>query len=140
MAKPDAALLIAKFKGRPKMPKNGDEGTPDMSDPRGMGPPSDDDTMGGETGGSDDMSGAPDDAGGSPDMDEQKATDDLSDILGVGPEDRADFGAALKAYVSACIAKTLGDSGSGGGSDVAGPGEMDQGAESNETEAGAGGY
>lgn len=42
---------------------------------------------------------------------EAKAVDDMADILGVGPEDREDFAAALQTYVHTCVAKALGEEG-----------------------------
>jgi hypothetical protein len=36
---------------------------------------------------------------------EAQAADDLADFAGVSPEDRMDFAAALKTYVSACVSK-----------------------------------
>jgi hypothetical protein len=108
-------LLIAKF-GKKKPSKFADEGPPDMEEtPRGSGAGVDD----GDDAPMDDSDAAPmpDDQGGAapPAADpEEQAADDLSDILGVGPEDRPDFGAALQAYVSACIAKALGGAGDQG--------------------------
>src|SRR5271166_4860484 len=90
----------------------GDEGPPDMD--------GEDSARGGAAGA--DSGGPPpmpDDGGGPPDMpggppgqgydEAAKAVDDMSDILGVGPEDRVDFGNALDAYVASCIAKALAD-------------------------------
>jgi len=90
----------------------GDEGPPDMDG---------EDSVRGSAAGADDSGGGPpmpDDAGGPPDMAGQggydegaKAVDDMADILGVGPEDRVDFGNALSAYVGSEIAKALAGAG-----------------------------
>src|SRR5579872_3511784 len=103
------AALIAKFGGKKRpAPKFGDEGPP-SSEVSGRG-------SGSGTGEEDSSPTEPDmdDAGGSggdgvgmsADPEEQ-AVDDLADIVGVGPEDRDDFAAALKSYVSACIASSM---------------------------------
>lgn len=110
-----ADALVAKFGGKKRPPKFADEGPPDMEDsPRGGGAgvdapdvdePDADDVGGPPDGDDDDMPG---DMPGGGDADpEGKAVDDMSDILGVGPEDRQDFANALQAYVHACVEKAL---------------------------------
>jgi hypothetical protein len=110
------AALTEKFGGKKRAPKFEDEGPPSSSDEsRGAGgsskssskdssPPEPDMEMGaGEPDGDETMGDDPM-AGGDP---EEQAADDLADILGVGPDDREDFGNALQAYVSACLAKNM---------------------------------
>lgn len=101
--------LVSKFGGKKRTPKF-DDGPPVDDAPRGAGGgvgasgsmPSDGDGNEGMPGG--DMSSG----GPASSMDpEEKAIDDMSDILGVGPEDRQDFANALQTYVSACIAKNM---------------------------------
>lgn len=128
---PNTSPMMAKFGGKKRPPKFEDDGPPvgdDQGRGSGSGPSNSEPDMDADDMGSDDSYGADsampgDDAGGGADPEEQ-AVDDLSDILGVGPEDRGDFGNALQAYVSACIAKSMApDMGSpdmGGDMDVGG--------------------
>lgn len=109
-----ASALTEKFGGKKRAPKFQDEGPPSGSD----------DARGSGSGVGDDAPDTmPDDASGDPSgadsampgadsgtNDEEKSVDDLSDILGVGPEDRQDFANALKAYVNACLAGSMGPS------------------------------
>ena len=112
------SALTEKFKGKKRAPKFADEGPPDMeSTARGSGagagddagaamPPGDGESEAGGGTGGDSM---PDMGGGAPPQaDHEQALDDLADVIGVGPQDRPDFANALKAYVQACIAETLG--------------------------------
>jgi hypothetical protein len=139
--------LVDKFKGKKRPPKFADEGPPDMAEtPRGsgagvgdepdmsdMGDKADMSDVGGDA---NDGSGDMPDAGGDPNQaqdPEEQALDDLADVIGVGPQDREDFGNALEAYIQACIAKTLGGASDGppGASDMMPPASGgDQGGES----------
>lgn len=109
--------MTAKFGGKKRPPKFEDDGPPvgdDQGRGSGSGPSNSDPDMdadmdSGDSYGADSaMPGADDGAGPDAGADpEEQAVDDLSDLLGVGPEDRQDFGNALQAYVSACIAKSM---------------------------------
>lgn len=109
----------------------GDEGPPDMD--------GEDSVRGSAAGPDDSGGGSPPDMGKEmPDMpmppgggggggydDAAKAVDDMCDALGVGPEDRTDFGNALDTYVNSRIAQALADQGGPpGGMPMGGPGEM----------------
>ena len=92
-------------------PEFADEGPPDDEEERGG-------TSGGEPEGPD-ADGAEDPEAGPPSSERpggmhdhaEMALDDLADIAGISPEDRADFGSALDAYVSARIADALAEHG-----------------------------
>lgn len=100
--------MVDKFASR--APKAfGDEGEPEEA-PHGTG-------MGGDAG-PPDMPGKPPMPGAPGGDDESQAVDDMGDILGIGPEDRADFGNALHAYVSSCVAKALAESGEPDGDEM----------------------
>lgn len=88
--------LVSKFKDRSPKDEVEEGPPPDGEDPQGGGYGDGDSDA--------DGMGAP----GAPGEDvEMKAAEDMADILGVGPEDRQDFAAALNAYVHACVAKAM---------------------------------
>lgn len=95
--------MTDKFANR--APKFGDEGEPEES-PRGTAAGPDDSDGGYPSSGPPNSGGLP--GGQMSDPVEAKAVDDMGDILGIGPEDRADFGNALKAYVQSCLANSMG--------------------------------
>lgn len=129
---PPTDVMIAKFGGKKRMPKFEDEGPPTDASDRGMGPSDESDEdmpMPGDE--------AMPDEGGMPDSGmglEEQSVDDMSDILGVSPEDREDFGNALHAYVHACISKAMGggemeepEGMPGGGDEYGGPPSEEEG-------------
>jgi len=102
-----------------------DEGEPEMDDTRGgasAGEPDDDEAEADEEGHGDEG----EDAGGDHRAHSDMALEDLADMAGIAPEDRADFGAALRAFVHAEIAEAM-----KGGDD---PEEEDEGNEDEEPE------
>jgi hypothetical protein len=108
--------LMDKFASSKAAPKFEDDGPPvaGADEVRGGGGSGDDeadmkypDEMGDEGGGGAGAPSAHDDVS-------DAAADDLGDLAGVAPEDRQDFKAALKTYVTACISQAMSDQDSGG--------------------------
>lgn len=86
--------------GAKKPPKFQDDGPPTDGKRGGAGGPPDEemDYSPSEVGAGSGAKGPYDDL-------ESSAADDLADLAGVAPEDRADFATALKTYVQACFSK-----------------------------------
>jgi hypothetical protein len=91
--------LVEKMSAK-KPSRFADEGEPEM-DARGSGAEGGPDAHeGGE--------GEEEAGGGGHDEHMEMALDDLADIAGIAPEDRKDFGTALKVLVHACVADAMG--------------------------------
>lgn len=100
-----------------KKPQFADDGPPTMgeNESRGSGGGDEDEgvMVGDDAGGPAGDEGAGE--GGGYDDIEGSAADNLADLVGVSPDDREDFKAALQAYVASCVAKSLGGGESGSG-------------------------